>query len=128
MTRNDLLQAIIDGKKFEYLNNSAQAWRNCHDSYVLAGLANDTPPSNYRIKPETVMINDYEVPAPLRVAPAMGTLYWYERASGSDFTSWSEWDDHTFDRMLLARGIMHATKEAAAASCKARLGIDPNKE
>ena len=83
----------------------------------------------YRIKPETVTINGFEVPAPLKVFPSHDVTTFVE----------SPWMECFFCGMhcnapegaelrYLDRGLLHATKENAVASCKARLGIDPYKD
>jgi hypothetical protein len=79
----------------------------------------------YRRKPQTVNINGFEVPAPLKETPSL-RRYYIELAHTSSFYSGETWEDTGTDRRWLKRGIAHATKEAAIASCKARLGIDPN--
>lgn len=80
----------------------------------------------YRRKPQTVTISGFEVPAPLKAfkaeyyyveSPACRELYW-EAKKG----------DSKLDSCRLERGIAHSTKEGAIASCKARLGIDPEEK
>jgi hypothetical protein len=87
----------------------------------------------YRRKPQTVKINGFEVPAPLKEALADGDEYFIEAPNVSEFYIIEFWgggavDAEKYDQMQLHRGIAHATKEGAIASCKARLGIDPNGE
>jgi hypothetical protein len=76
----------------------------------------------YRRKPSVILINDIEVPEPMREKPEIGTSYWLpdildtdERLSSSEMT----WDDHVLDNSLLERGLCHLTSEAAELHAKA---------
>ena len=71
----------------------------------------------YRIKPNTININGYEVPEPLRVAPT-DDAYVYGVSSAGGFSK-VRWNDSKVCRMLLVRGMLHTTKEAAEIHSKA---------
>lgn len=78
----------------------------------------------FRIKPRTIMIGDIEVPEPLRVAPPVGTVYYYPtlyRLTG--IVAAYSWDNLEFDKAVLSRGVMHLTKEAAEIHAKALIKI-----
>lgn len=111
--------AMETDKPWERWETFSSGWRACCSSPVWASAL------LYRRKPQTVTINGFEVPAPLKVAPD-GGRYYIEYVDEDCFYSHSIWSGHTYDRKCLKRGIAHATKEGAIASCKARLGIDPN--
>lgn len=80
----------------------------------------------YRRKPRTHMVNGFEVPEPMREAPIDGTLVWLSAPHIDDYCAsltWSEGRD--WNRRYLARGLVHATKEAAVANAKAMIGVQP---
>jgi hypothetical protein len=82
--------------------------------------------SQYRRKPKTININGFEVPEPMRDAPARGSSYFYaELISGSD-VSW--WSGDGIDYMRLAAGMVHATPEAAELHSKALRSFTEVKE
>jgi hypothetical protein len=81
----------------------------------------------YRRKPQTVTINGFEVPAPLKEG-IKGVQYYIEQPDNHAFFNDYSWADDDFDLRCLDRSIAHTTKEGAIASCKARLGIDPDGE
>lgn len=82
----------------------------------------------YRRKPDVIKINGFEVPAPLKVAPKIGTAYSYANPSLEDFHITYTWDNDDFDKRLLQKGLIHLTKEAAIAHAKALLSFTQIKE
>lgn len=75
------------------------------------------PFMQYRRKPKTININGYEVPEPMREAPAGGSSYFYaELTSGSQVSRWS---GDCIDYMRLEAGMAHATPEAAELHSRA---------
>lgn len=84
---------------------------------------NDT--SEYQRKPPApvfININGYQVPEPMRVAPAIGTKYWTPRLQGSN-TYASSWDAYTVDLDRLDNGLCHSTPEAAILHSEALLSF-----
>ena len=85
-------------------------------------------PSKYRIKPEepkTIKVNGFDVPEPMREAPAWGASYFSARPSAEGYYNGYSWDDLLSENRWLQRGLLHTTVEAAVAHAKAMLGIDP---
>lgn len=125
MTLNEILQAIIDGKSLQIISHGAVI--DIHHGNQFYYLHSE-PLKNFRIKPETVTINGFEVPAPLKKLP-QGQLFYAESPHDLIYVESyrgnvsSEWEDRA-----LSRGLIHATAENAIMSCKARLGIDPYKD
>ena len=79
----------------------------------------------YRRKPEppkTIVVNGFEVPAPLDKVEVGTVVYAASPASAHPCIEmvYASWYSHYFDRKLV-----HATREAAVAHAKAMLGIDP---
>ena len=75
------------------------------------------PEIQYRRKPRTININGFEVPEPLREAPAMGSSYFYADLTSGSHVSW--WGGDDVDYMRLEAGMVHATPEAAELHSKA---------
>lgn len=113
-----LLRAIADGKQMQIKRPSE--WRNCDASTALAGLAS-VAPHHIRIKPETVLINGIECPAPMRVEPEQGSLYYAPTPTREvKFTPWG-WSNDASDQRFFAEGLCFATAEDAAAAARAMI-------
>jgi len=80
--------------------------------------------TEYRRKPRTIRIGAYDVPEPLRVAPLSDTHY-YAPHFGCDNSivdyRYSVDSDH--DNLILKRGMMHLTREAAEIHAKALISL-----
>ena len=73
----------------------------------------------------TVVVNGFEVPAPIPCPPEKGADYYIPSLTDDDFyCQWIRQGD-MMDRLALERGLAHTTEEAAVAHAKAMLGIDP---
>lgn len=79
----------------------------------------------YRRKPRTIRIGNYDVPEPLRVAPNRGVIYFFpsfisgNKINGNGYT----FSNDATDRAILKRGMMHLTKEAAELHAKALISL-----
>ena len=70
--------------------------------------------------PQTITINGIEVnPAPLTVAPELGTIVYAVNVQSAELFGRGSWQNDSVDHRLLPRGQLHATKEAAIAHAKA---------
>ena len=87
--------------------------------------------SEYRRKPETIEVNGFTVPAPLRVVPEPGThVYMADPSNLANGASkgWVVefcWSGERVDCVWFDRGLLHATLEGAVDHAKAMCGIDP---
>ncbi len=78
--------------------------------------------SEYRLKPHTIDINGHQVPEPERESPEDGDeLYIADITSNGALRLM--WTNHESDRRLLARGVLHLTKEAAESHIAALLSF-----
>jgi hypothetical protein len=77
----------------------------------------------YRVKQATHLINGIEVPAPMRKSLNQNQPYFvtdiYQKRLYSEFT----WNERSFDKGLLGKGLVHLSKESAIANAKAILSI-----
>lgn len=68
----------------------------------------------YRRKPRTIRIGEFDVPEPMRAAPKEGSSYFIPATDAVRMLEHeSFWDGDDIDASRLSRGICHATKEAA---------------
>ena len=70
---------------------------------------------NNRAAPETIRIGDYDLPAPMRVAPPKGTRYFIRETNAYA----GEWSDHEVDFENLANGVCYGSLEDAELTVKA---------
>lgn len=82
--------------------------------------------ASYRRKPQTITVNGFTVPKPLWATPARLANYYLACPSHQDYCVSYDWTNTSYEKLLLERGLIHATQEAAIAHAKAMLGIDPN--
>jgi hypothetical protein len=77
----------------------------------------------YRRKPETIDINGFKVPKPMRIAPPVGTPFFYVEIFSEDIFIRSRWGGRDWDRRLLSRGLCHLTEAAAIKHAEALLSF-----
>lgn len=75
---------------------------------------------------KTIIVNGFEVPAPVREPLKLGEDYFVPSVTCIDFIDCDSWDGYETDETFMSRGLIHRTKAAAAAHAKAMCGIDPN--
>lgn len=112
----DAMETETPWERWEYRQDMIHGWDD------LSGGPSWGVNIEYRRKPRTITLI-VTLPEPMREAPAVGTEYWVEYP-----TDWGNafnftWANGEMDYLWLSRGIAHTTKEAAVASCKARLGV-----
>ena len=77
---------------------------------------------------KTRIINGFEVPAPERIEPKVGDLYFSPGTLFEEFYKKDWWARGSYESLLLKRGLVFLNEEDAIANAKAMLGIDPYKE
>lgn len=79
----------------------------------------------YRRRLKTIMINGFEVPEPLRVAPPEGTkVYLVNTARGAIHNfQWVAQDAESLDNKRLRWGLLHLTSKAAETHLMALLSF-----
>lgn len=102
-------------KYFEIKTLYFDAWSEmCNEVFFV----ND----EYRLKPRYINIAEYQVPEPVRELPDNDDLLWI-----ADITQPTAaqlmWTGHPSDILMLERGILHLTKEAAEAHIAALLSF-----
>jgi hypothetical protein len=83
----------------------------------------------YRRKPLTIRIGEYDVPEPLRDEPEDGEVYWVVDFSSTDTVSdIYTWSGDFIDRFWFNGGLIHTTEEAAQLHAKALISLTQTKE
>lgn len=82
--------------------------------------------AEYRIKPRTVRIGEYDVPEPMREAPEIGSRYWLVRRI--DEVSVNQWKGDNFDKKWLGMGLCHADMSSAMIHSEALISLTAKKD
>ena len=82
--------------------------------------------AEYRIKPRTIRIGEYDVPEPMREAPEVGSIVFLFNMVGD--TKATRWDGDDVDKRMLNSGICHSTPEAAELHAKALISLTAKKD
>lgn len=77
----------------------------------------------YRIKPKTIRIGEYDVPEPMREMPTLRTDYYIADIVGSSLYGVATWVCDADDIEWFNRGMVHSTKDAAICHAKAILSL-----
>lgn len=73
--------------------------------------------------PKTIRIGEYDVPEPVREPLEDGKEYWGVDPTATEL-AWSyKWNNAGFCNLMLRRGLIHLTKEAAVIHAKALLSL-----
>jgi len=68
---------------------------------------------HYSIAPSFILVNGVKVPAPVRVMPERGTVYYYPYLADDTGTDWQRCGSGDDDAYALRNGVMHLTEAAA---------------
>lgn len=106
-------------KNWEWHDHKLGEWERCHCNPEFK------PTQLFRRKPKTIrIVCEFDIPAPMRVAPENGTRYWVPKLhTGSVMTALWTWNGDSVDSESLESGICHLTREAAEFHCKALLAL-----
>ena len=83
----------------------------------------------YRRK-QTININGFDVPEPMREAPKIGTRFYFVSFTwrpDENHVDSVKWDGNAFDRALIKTGTCHSTKKTAEIHAKALLSFTEQK-
>lgn len=118
----DILRAIADGKTIEWkLPN--KDWKVCENPLHFIS----DPCVEFRSKPEVLLTNGHEVPAPVREPLKDGQEYCApdrDKTLARNYT----WSGSDYDALWLRNGIIHLTKESAIALAEALLSFTRSNE
>ena len=77
----------------------------------------------YRIRPNTIRIGEYDVPEPMREMPARDTDYYIACITTSGLYGVATWVCDAQDIEWFNLGVVHSTKDAAVLHAKALLSL-----
>lgn len=82
--------------------------------------------TNYRRKPQTILVNGIEVPEPVRKPLKESESYWIAVPTNPRKALSTVWLDDEDDEYFLHSGLVHLTKEAAVLHAEAMLKPSTN--
>ena len=113
----NILIAIANGISIEEIEVKHTTWTiwqpsaNYSVSWMNSRLASDW---QVRLIPKTMLFNRQQLPMPMMTAPDEGTMvYVANPASGDQDACWMVWSNTSYQVVLLDKGLIHSTKEAA---------------
>ncbi|MBD2798311.1 hypothetical protein ID856_17635 [Xenorhabdus sp. 18] len=112
----------------KYAQETDKPWEHfqeldCGDWFEMAESSFFDPDLEYRLKPKTIRIGDYDVPEPVREPLELDADYWVVDLSNEKLISRNSWDDHYFDRLQLELGIIHLDPESAELHARALVAL-----
>ena len=111
------VQAMAKGKEVQVKFN---------DLWCKKVTSNFMPGEEYRIAPETIIVNGFEIEAPLKEAPQYGSKYYIPAPQNDEWYDTELFEGKFFDGNIVDRGLCHKTSAAAIAHAKAMIGVNPN--
>ena len=114
-----MIIAWADGETVQHRYNPSGEWFDL----VYPNFDAD---GEFRVKPNMMNINGYDVPAPHRWPLMDGQVYYRASLSLEDSYDYLVWRNESLDKTLLAKGLIHLTKEAAIQHTKALLSFTTN--
>ena len=106
------ITAFVNGEKIER-RGAVEPWVEADDPLF------HNPSEQYRIAPRTIRIGAFDAPEPYRGEMEMWHDYFVADPTVDGFFITQEWDGDSTDQMLMKRGLIHLTPEAAALHGKA---------
>lgn len=122
----EVLRAIADGiplDEFEIQLGGFHLWLPLNG--YAGKLLNEPGMFAIHRRVRNINVNGFKVPEPCRVMPKVNTNYYCPSPHSPQFCLESVVTGNEYDSVALERGLMHLTKEAAIAHCKALLGFHP---
>ena len=78
---------------------------------------------DYRIKPRTIKIGDFDVPDPMRNEPDPWCEYFVVEILGDIPALRQTWNGLDYEKRWLSRGLCHKSKESAIAHAEAIISL-----
>lgn len=116
-----IFNALVNGEHIEYFHNGNWYSKEPHTALNLVNLG--AAPEDFRIKPKTININGHEVPEPVREPLEDKQRYSYPDICDPELIVSANYFGDEHDQLLLSRGLIHLTSEAAEAHAKALLSF-----
>lgn len=122
LTPEEVLQAIKDGKKVEYLHTTQDGWCELVDcDFTIENLLDGF--YTYRLAQEMITVAGIEFPKPEATKLDKDTKYYYPKPTYIDLYDIAHWSDSWLDKFKLSANMIHLTKENAIAHAKALIKL-----
>lgn len=115
----EVIRAYADGAEVEFFDGLG--WKFIERPTFYKDI-------KYRAKPRTFPIGEWEAPLPETTAPQVGQYYYAPELMMEGFTCAYTWRGDAIDNRILARGLLHLTKEAAFKHGRALAAFSENIE
>ena len=112
----DILIAIANGLKTDELEVKHQDWQEWQNGSDYSSWMNPIAGCKWQVRliPKTMLFNRQQLPIPMETTPDEGTMvYVTDPASGDQDACWMVWSNTSYQVILLDKGLIHSTKEAA---------------
>lgn len=120
-----IVQAAAIGEVVQASCDNKHTWFDLSECEVSdPALSLDIDDYDYRIKPSTIKIGDFDVPEPIRKAPKLYDTVYTPMIVGHGvlFRSWT-WGGSEQCKKTLECGIMHKDCDSAIAHAKALIAL-----
>ena len=120
----DILIAIANGLKTDEIEVKQNQWDFWQNGSDYPSWMNPTTAGNWQVRliPKTMLFNRQQLPMPMESAPEKGDVVYVPDPTVEDEKScWMMWANTPYQKMLLDRGLVHSTVEAAIAWANAMI-------
>ena len=112
----DILIAIANGLKTDELEVKHHQWQEWQNGSGHSSWMNPITAGRWQVRliPKTMLFNRQQLPMPMETTPKDGTVV-YVADPTMDYKKecWMTWANTPYQEMLLDRGLVHSTSEAA---------------
>jgi len=116
----DALETETPWERWEF-KAKMEKWLSCGYQIIWQ------PEWEYRRKPKKININGFDVPEPMREAPAVGAICYFVTFTNENHIDSFTWDGNTFDMALLKSGVCHLMKDDAEIHGEALISLTEQK-
>lgn len=109
------VKAAANGEVVE-IKNDGDEWSEKLVCNLIRGI-------EYRIRPRTIKIGDFDVPEPMRVEPGYGVQYFVVETLSDTPAACQIWNGMDCEKRWLSMGLCHKSKESAIAHAKALVAL-----
>lgn len=119
-----VLRWIADGLPVQR-NIGGVRWTTQSPATTLSDIAEGVySPDDFRLPPKTIRIGEFDVPEPLREAPAADTQVWVVDIEDGNDPTYIYWNwASAANRIRLKLGLVHLERDAAALHARALLSF-----
>lgn len=120
----DILIAIANGLKTNELEVKHYQWADWRNGSDYSYWMNPATAGNWQVRliPKTMLFNRQQLPMPMKNTPKEGdVVYVADPTEENHEACWMMWVNTPHQKMLLNRGLVHSTAEAAIAWANAMI-------